>query len=67
MQATGCLWEIYLRAKYDGKEINIQADDVAIMMALLKIARLAVTPEHRDSAVDGAAYLAIAHECATNG
>jgi hypothetical protein len=45
-------WSIYL-----GKEISAQ--DVATMMVLLKIARLMNQPDHRDSLVDSAGYLAL--------
>jgi hypothetical protein len=34
-------------------------------MALVKISRLVQTPDHEDSYVDGAAYIAIAGELAT--
>ena len=37
------------------------------MMALLKIARASVTPEHIDSWIDGAGYLACGGELATLG
>ncbi len=33
------------------------------MMALLKIARLAYDPAHRDSIVDAAGYLALLERC----
>ena len=46
LQTTACLWQTYLVAKYkDDPGDGLKAEDVAIMMALLKIARLAVTPE----------------------
>jgi hypothetical protein len=36
--------------------------DVAMMMVLFKIARIKANPDHVDSYVDGAGYLAIAGE-----
>ena len=47
-------WEIILG-------VDVTAEQVALCMAWLKIARLCEGP-HRDSYVDGAAYLALAGE-----
>ena len=44
-----------------------EPEDVAAMMALLKIARLMSNPEHVDSWIDGAGYLACGGEVATLG
>lgn len=49
------LWDAYL-------DINIDAHDVAIMMALLKIARTKLGKRTPDTYIDGAAYMAIAGE-----
>jgi hypothetical protein len=43
--------------------VDVTPDQAALCMAWLKIARLAQGP-HRDSYVDGAAYLALAGELA---
>lgn len=43
---------------------GITADDVAMMMALLKIARLELDPMHHDSWVDVAGYAACGGELA---
>jgi len=54
----GCiaeLWSSYL-------SLTIQAHDVAILMALLKIARLKADPQVYDSWVDLAGYAAIGSE-----
>lgn len=53
-QAIADMWSAYL-----GHAVS--ASDVCNMMALLKIARLRNGP-HRDSAVDGAGYLALGFE-----
>jgi hypothetical protein len=47
------LWSAYL-------ERHIEPHQVAVCMALVKIARTINSADHRDSYVDGAAYLAIA-------
>ena len=53
------LWTVYL--DYATK---IDAHDVAAMMALLKIARIAKSPDHMDSWVDGCGYFACGGEIA---
>jgi hypothetical protein len=57
-QRIAALWSVYL-------EKEVKAHDVALLMALVKIARLMATPSHLDSAIDGAAYFSIAGEIAT--
>ena len=49
-------------ATYKGVEFG--PVDVAIMMALLKVARIAETPQHMDSWVDGCGYFACGGEIA---
>lgn len=44
---------------------NISAHDVAVMMTLLKLARMKANPQHVDSAVDAAGYSALAGEIGT--
>ena len=46
------LWNAYLRTDY------LMAHDVAVMLSLLKIARLAANPLHEDSYIDLAGYAA---------
>lgn len=48
-------WSTYL-------EYPIKPDQVAIMMGLVKIARLIESPQHEDSFIDLAAYSALAGE-----
>ena len=43
----------------------VSAADVAVMMALLKLARIKANPAHADSWIDGAGYLACGGELAT--
>ena len=52
------LWTAYWNNVVSGVEVTFNAHDVAIMCMLIKIARLAVTPNHHDSAVDVAGYAA---------
>lgn len=53
------LWSIYL-------DREISPEDVAVMMALLKIARIAGGKFKADSYVDAIGYLACAGEIASN-
>lgn len=43
--------------------IQIEPEHVAMMMAGVKLARLAATPDHQDSWVDLAGYAATGSEC----
>lgn len=54
-------WSVYLTEEA-GQPFVIDAGDVAVMMALFKVARMQVNPSHRDNIVDGIGYLAIAGE-----
>lgn len=45
------LWAAY-------KRVSFNATDVAAMMALMKVARIAQSPDHRDSWIDLAGYAA---------
>lgn len=54
------LWNAYL----DPEGTFITPEDVAAMMALLKIARLSSNPKNMDSWTDGAGYLACGGEIA---
>lgn len=51
-------WNTYLKAAKN-IEGGLTAQDVCVMMVLLKQARLANTPNHRDSLVDTAGYTAL--------
>lgn len=55
------LWSVYWQAT---DRINFEAHDVALMLALLKTARLVRNPKHADSWVDLAGYAACGAECA---
>ena len=45
----------------------ISSSDVAVMMNLLKLARIKTSPEHADHWIDIAGYAACGGEVATNG
>ena len=61
-EMIGKLWTVYL--DYATK---IDAHDVAAMMALLKIARIAKSPDHMDSWCDLAGYASCGGEIAGKG
>lgn len=51
------LWSGYLT-------VGIQEQDVAVMMALVKVARIMENPQHADNWIDGAGYFACGGEVA---
>ena len=63
-QQIANLWDAYLRARQSnacfikGRPYSITPADVAVMCMLIKVARLAKSPSHHDSAVDIAGYAA---------
>lgn len=58
------LWEAYLnKACTRGVNVYVEAKDVAVMMALLKIARIAAGGGKADSWIDLAGYAACGAEC----
>lgn len=58
------LWEAYLnKACTRGVNVRVEAKDVAVMMALLKIARIAAGSGKADSWIDLAGYAACGAEC----
>lgn len=57
------LWATHLANRY-GVSIVIDAQDVAMMMILMKVARLENDPSHHDSWVDVAGYAACGGELA---
>jgi hypothetical protein len=59
-RCIAALWNAYLEP-----EAPITATDVAVMMTLLKIARISSNETNADNWVDGAGYLACGGEIAT--
>ena len=63
-KAIAELWEAYLnKACTRGVNVRVEAKDVAAMMALLKIARIAAGGGKADSWIDLAGYAACGVEC----
>ena len=54
-QVIADYWSVYLKNKYN---IQVSSSDVALMMNLMKIARLTQSPTHHDSITDAIGYLA---------
>lgn len=59
------MWDAYLMGKGVEKvaDLDLTPQDVAVMMILLKCARLANNPSHRDSVVDICGYAALIERC----
>ena len=59
------LWQLYLSQRFENvEEPEISTTDVAIMMLLMKVARLVHDPHHDDSWLDIAGYAACGSQCA---
>lgn len=65
LNSIAVMWNAYMKAL--PKDLNeLNAKDVAAMMILVKVARLANDPSHRDSIVDIAGYAALIERCDEN-
>ncbi len=62
LKTIATMWNAYLDAKTTDRN-SLSAKDVATMMVLLKTARLANNPDHRDSLVDICGYAALVERC----
>lgn len=62
LETIARMWNAYLDAKTTDRN-QLNAKDVAGMMVLLKTARLANNPDHRDSLVDICGYAALIERC----
>ena len=60
LKCISIMWNAYLESVGDR---FLTEKDVAVMMVLLKAARLANDPEHRDSLVDICGYAALVERC----
>jgi hypothetical protein len=56
-------WNTYLTQRFGDAIVDLRAQDVAHLMILMKMARLATNPGHFDSMLDIAGYAACGHEC----
>ena len=60
LKAIATMWDFYVN-NTNSREIN--AKDVAAMMMLVKVARFANDPTHRDNLVDICGYAALIERC----
>ena len=65
-ECIAMMWDAYLTYR-KGRPCYLEPADVAAMMALMKIARIAKSPEKADSWIDLAGYAACGGECACGG
>lgn len=63
---TAQFWSTYLSDKVNGP-VSLDAHDVAVLMALLKISRITWSPEKRDHWADLAGYAACGFDCVERG
>ena len=61
-QRIAALWNVYLDQRAQGRNAPIEPYETAVMVALLKIARIMHDPSTRDNFVDLAGYAATAWE-----
>lgn len=57
----------YQFQSFDGKARGLNSTDVALIMTQVKLSRLVNTPEHEDSWMDAAGYIALGGEIALSG
>ena len=60
LKTIAVMWNAYLNAK---NEIEVNAKDVAALMMLVKVARFANDPSHKDNLVDVCGYAALIERC----
>lgn len=64
---TASMWQDYLRrimvTRNTPEEVYLDPHDVAVMMLLVKVSRLAQSPEKRDHWLDIAGYAGCGWEC----
>lgn len=63
MEATASMVEAYLRGVDQRADTTLTGADFAMIMALYKIYRFAVTPDYQDNIDDVEGYLKIVREC----
>lgn len=62
------LWYAYMLPQTErAGHLYFTPHNVAVMLSLLKVGRIAHNPAHHDSHVDGAAYLALADDMSKGG
>ena len=61
---TAAMWDVYLERTIEARgTLDIKPHDIAIMMNLLKIARIAWSPEKRDHWADLGGYTGCGWDC----
>jgi hypothetical protein len=60
LEAIANMWNAYMKSVGDR---DLTSQDVCVMMVLLKGARLANDPTHRDSVIDICGYAALIERC----
>lgn len=65
LDAIAEMWTAWLRARglLAGDAASLSFDDVACMMVMLKLARLANDPWHKDSQIDACGYMRLLERC----
>ena len=65
LQTIADMWTAYVNSASDGALVDMAftPEDVAVMMILVKTARLANNITHRDSVVDICGYAALIERC----
>ena len=63
-QAIADFWQVYLMRTIGSRDgLDVKPHDVAVMMALVKIARMPWTPDKRDHWADLAGYAGCGWDC----
>ena len=62
LKTIAAMWSAYMNNMDDGNFV-VTAKDVAAMMMLVKVARFANDPNHRDNLVDVCGYAALIERC----
>jgi len=61
LKTIATMWDAYLKARKYSDAVTPK--DVAAMMVLVKVARFANDPDHRDNLVDMCGYAALIERC----
>lgn len=59
--AIARMWRCHMASRF-GADVDLKPEDVAVMLALMKMSRLGFDPSHVDSWVDVAGYAALGGE-----
>ena len=62
LKTIAAMWSAYMN-NMDDANFSVTAKDVAAMMMLVKVARFANDPSHRDNLVDVCGYAALIERC----